>query len=205
MAAFGGDDVVDEVDGVIFEVVAEGFECGAGFGDGLAKQEARSVAIVEAATGQAGLCEDLSVGGSGAWRAPLPASGWVRSSPFGMRTHPISGDARMHKGTDFAAPAGMPIAAMHRGKVVYADVMRGYGNLVIIDHGGGVTTRYAHMSRIDAKPGQSVKAGDRVGAVGSTGQSSGAHLHLEVRIREEAVDPLPWLKDKGLDLRGKDS
>lgn len=176
-----------------------------GFPEAYAKQEARSVAIVEAASGETGLCEDVSIGGSGAWQTPLPPNGLVRSSPFGMRVHPITGAARMHEGTDFAAPEGMPITAMHQGKVVHAGPMGGYGNLVIVDHGGGVTTRYAHMSGIDVKTGQMVKAGQRIGAVGNTGQSSGAHLHLEVRIREEAVDPMPWLKDKGLDPTGKDS
>lgn len=178
---------------------------GSGFPEAYAKHEGQSVAIVEAASGDTGLCNEVSVGGSGKWKAPLPADGLVKSSPFGMRVHPITGAARMHEGTDFAAPEGTPITAMHQGKVVHAGVMGGYGNLVIIDHGGGITTRYAHMSRIDVKTGQSVKAGQRIGAVGNTGQSSGAHLHLEVRIREEAVDPLPWLKDKGLDLTGKDS
>lgn len=178
---------------------------GSGYPEAYAKHEAQSVAIVEAASGDTGLCNEVSVGGSGKWKAPLPADGLVKSSPFGMRVHPITGAARMHEGTDFAAPEGMPITALHQGKVVHAGVMGGYGNLVIIDHGGGITTRYAHMSRIDVKTGQSVKEGQRIGAVGNTGQSSGAHLHLEVRIREEAVDPLPWLKDKGLDLTGKDS
>lgn len=178
---------------------------GSGYPEAYADQEAKSVAIVEAASGETGLCEDVSAGGSGAWKAPLPAEGLVKSSPFGMRVHPLTGVARMHEGTDFAAPDGMSITAMHNGRVSHAGVMDGYGNLVIIDHGGGVTTRYAHMSRIDVKSGQMVKAGQRIGTVGSTGASSGAHLHLEVRVREEAVDPLPWLKDKGLDLTGKDS
>lgn len=178
---------------------------GSAFPEAYAKHEARSVAIVEAASGETGLCEEVSVGGAGAWKAPLPTNGLMKSSSFGMRVHPITGAARMHEGTDFAAPEGMPITSMSKGQVVHAGVMGGYGNLVIIDHGAGVTTRYAHMSRIDVKAGQGVKAGQRIGTVGNTGQSSGAHLHLEVRIREQAVDPLSWLKDKGLDLTGKDS
>lgn len=176
---------------------------GSGFPEAYAQHEARSVAIVEAASGETGLCEQISVGGTGQWKAPLPTKGLVRSSPFGMRVHPITGASRMHEGTDFAAPEGMPISSMSSGKVVHADVMGGYGNLVIVDHGGGITTRYAHMSQIAVKIGQAVKPGQRIGAVGNTGQSSGAHLHLEVRVREEAVDPLPWLKDKGLDWSGK--
>lgn len=176
---------------------------GSGFPDAYAQREAKAVAIVEAASGETGLCEQISVGGSGKWTAPLPAEGLVRSSPFGMRVHPITGASRMHEGTDFAAPAGMPISSMSSGKVVHAGVMGGYGNLVIVDHGGGITTRYAHMSRIDVRTGQRINPGQGIGAVGNTGQSSGAHLHLEVRVREEAVDPLPWLKDKELDLSGK--
>ncbi|WP_338538781.1 M23 family metallopeptidase [Janibacter terrae] len=178
---------------------------GSAFPDAYAQQEARSVAIVEAASGDTGLCDEVSVGGTGSWRSPLPSYGLVRSSPFGMRVHPITHVARMHEGTDFAAPEGMPISSMSSGRIVHAGAMGGYGNLVIVDHGGGVTTRYAHMSRIDVEAGEKVKAGERIGAVGNTGQSSGAHLHLEVRVREQAVDPLPWLKDKGLDLIEKES
>lgn len=176
-----------------------------GYPEAYAQHEAKSVAIVEAASGQTDLCDDVSVGGSGTWKAPLPAEALAPGSPFGMRVHPITGAARMHEGTDFAAPEGTPLHAMSSGKVVHAGQMGGYGNLVIVDHGGGITTRYAHMSQIGVRTGQRVKAGQRIGAVGSTGQSTGAHLHLEVRVREQAVDPLPWLKDKGLDLRGKAS
>lgn len=178
---------------------------GSGFPDAYAQHETRSVAIVEAATGTSGLCEQVSVGGSGKWKAPLPADARVPGSPFGMRVHPITGTSRMHEGTDFAAPQGTPIFSMSSGTVAHAGPMGGYGNLVIVDHGGGITTRYAHMSRLDVKAGERVKPGQIVGAVGSTGQSTGAHLHLEVRVREEAVDPLPWLKDKGLDLKGSDA
>ncbi|WP_068424843.1 M23 family metallopeptidase [Janibacter terrae] len=178
---------------------------GSAFPAAYAQQESTSVAIVEAASSDRGLCREISVGGNGKWNAPLPTNGLVQSSPFGMRVHPITRVARMHEGSDFAAPEGMPISSMSSGRIVHAGAMGGYGNLVIVDHGGGVTTRYAHMSRIDVKLGQKVKAGERIGAVGNTGQSSGAHLHLEVRVREQAVDPLPWLKDKGLDLIGKES
>ncbi|MEN3124101.1 M23 family metallopeptidase [Janibacter sp. LM] len=178
---------------------------GSAFPAAYAQQESTSVAIVEAASGDTGLCAEVSVGGAGKWKAPLPSNGLVPSSPFGMRVHPITHVARMHEGTDFAAPEGMPISCMSSGQVVHAGSMGGYGKLVIIDHGGGVTTRYAHMSSFNVEVGQKVKAGERIGAVGNTGQSSGAHLHLEVRVREQAVDPLPWLKDKGLDLIGKES
>ncbi|WP_156466181.1 M23 family metallopeptidase [Janibacter sp. Soil728] len=178
---------------------------GSGFPEAYAKHETQSVAIVEAATGTSGLCEQVSLGGDGKWEAPLPAGGLVPGSPFGMRVHPITGTARMHEGTDFAAAQGTPVFAMSSGKVTHAGPIGGYGNLVIVDHGGGVTTRYAHMSRVDVKTGQRVRAGQQIGAVGSTGQSTGAHLHLEVRVREEAVDPLPWLKDKALDLDGREA
>lgn len=177
---------------------------GSGFPEAYAQHEAKSVAIVEAASGDTGLCGRVSVGGSGEWKAPLPADALLPGSPYGMRVHPITGASRMHEGTDFAAPQGTRLYSMSSGEVVHAGVMGGYGNLVIVDHGGGITTRYAHMSSIGVKTGQTVKAGQSVGAVGSTGQSTGAHLHLEVRVREEPVDPLPWLKDKGLDLNGKD-
>lgn len=176
-----------------------------GYPEAYAQHEVKAVAIVEAASGDTGLCEEVTAGGSGEWRSPLPAHALVAGSPFGMRVHPITGIARMHEGTDFAASLGTPLHAMSSGKVVHAGPMGGYGNLVMVDHGGGITTRYAHMSQVNVRSGQTVKAGQRIGAVGSTGQSTGAHLHLEVRVREEAVDPLPWLEDKGLDLSGKGS
>jgi len=116
------------------------------------------------------------------------------SSPFGYRIHPITGKKKLHAGMDMAAPKGTPIYAAETGVVIVAQSWSGYGNCVIIDHGGGLWTLYGHMSQILAKKGETVKRGEKIGLVGSTGQSTGNHLHFEVRKNSEPVDPVPYLK-----------
>ena len=116
------------------------------------------------------------------------------SSPFGYRIHPITGSKKLHAGMDMAAPKGTPIYAAETGVVIVAQSWSGYGNCVIIDHGGGLWTLYGHMSEILAKKGDTVKRGEKIGLVGSTGQSTGNHLHFEVRKNSEPVDPAPYLK-----------
>jgi murein DD-endopeptidase MepM/ murein hydrolase activator NlpD len=111
------------------------------------------------------------------------------SSGFGMRFHPILGYSRMHQGIDFAAPTGTPVLASAGGRVVKAGWSGGYGNVVQIDHGRGTVTRYAHLSRINVKEGQQVAQGHRIGAVGSTGMSTGPHLHYEVWMNGKPVNP----------------
>jgi murein DD-endopeptidase MepM/ murein hydrolase activator NlpD len=106
------------------------------------------------------------------------------TSPFGWRW------GRMHEGIDLGAAYGTPIAAAAAGVVIYAGWEGGYGNLVVIDHGGGLATAYGHQSRIAVAAGQSVSQGEIIGYVGSTGHSTGPHLHFEVRVDGEAVDPL---------------
>jgi murein DD-endopeptidase MepM/ murein hydrolase activator NlpD len=128
-------------------------------------------------------------------RLPLanPAAGRQVSSTFGVRTDPILGTPAMHSGIDFKAPVGSPADAAAAGIVVKAGWNGGYGQMVEIDHGNGFTTRYAHLSRILVAEGDKVSAGQPVGEVGSTGRSTGAHLHYEVREGGEAVDPLRFL------------
>ncbi len=109
------------------------------------------------------------------------------TSPFGWRW------GRMHEGIDLGAAYGTPIAAAAAGVVIYAGWEGGYGNLVVIDHGGGLATAYGHQSRIAVAAGQSVSQGEIIGYVGSTGHSTGPHLHFEVRVDGEAVDPLGYL------------
>ncbi|MFC4601637.1 murein hydrolase activator EnvC family protein [Cohnella hongkongensis] len=116
------------------------------------------------------------------------------SSGFGYRIHPITGKRKLHAGIDMAAPKGTPIYAAETGVVIVAQSWSGYGNCVIIDHGGGLWTLYGHMSEILAKKGDTVKRGEKIGLVGSTGQSTGNHLHFEVRKNSEPVDPAPYLK-----------
>ncbi|MCH8275703.1 MAG: peptidoglycan DD-metalloendopeptidase family protein [Armatimonadetes bacterium] len=124
------------------------------------------------------------------WRGNLtqPVSGRI-SSGYGMRRHPFKGGRRMHTGIDIAAASGTPIKASGDGRVVSASYRNGYGNTVIIDHGGGVTTLYAHCSKLYVKAGQSVKQGEKIAAVGSTGLSTGPHVHWEVRINGKPVNP----------------
>lgn len=122
-----------------------------------------------------------------------PVRGLRLSSSFGMRKHPISGKYRKHQGLDFAGPSGSPVLASAAGRVVYAARKGTYGNLVEIDHGNGVTTRYAHLRKITVSKGEQVKAGEKLGEVGSTGASTGPHLHWEVRIFDQAKDPQPFL------------
>ena len=119
------------------------------------------------------------------------------SSLFGPRVHPIYGVGRMHNGIDFTAPTGTPIRAAHDGVVVIAAPQGGYGNTVVIDHGNGVGTLYGHMSAFTVREGDVVRRGDIVGAVGSTGLSTGPHLHFEVRREGQPVNPLPYLAPTG--------
>ena len=124
----------------------------------------------------------------------LPASLSMISSGFGYRHDPFNGHAAMHAGLDFRGPIGSPIYAAANGKISFAGVKSGYGNVIEISHGNGLVTRYAHMSAFRARPGQDVEAGDIIGAIGSTGRSTGPHLHFEVRINGRAVNPRPFLE-----------
>jgi murein DD-endopeptidase MepM/ murein hydrolase activator NlpD len=124
----------------------------------------------------------------------LPADRYSISSYFGVRRDPFTGRAAMHPGLDIRGAYGAPIYAAGPGTVIYARRMSGYGNLVEIDHGNGLVTRYGHMSAIRAKLGQHVAAGQIIGAIGSTGRSTGPHLHFEVRINGRAVNPRPFLE-----------
>ena len=116
------------------------------------------------------------------------------TSGFGVRMDPFVGRPAMHTGLDFRASMGDPVRATANGKVVSAGWSGGYGRMVEIDHGHGLSTRYGHLSAIDVSVGQSVKIGQVVGEVGSTGRSTGPHLHYETRIDGEAVDPQKFLR-----------
>lgn len=123
---------------------------------------------------------------------PKPA-GTVRTSTFGIRSDPFLGREAMHTGVDFAGAAGTPVRATGQGRVISAGDQGGYGLAVEIDHGNGITSRFAHMSRIDVSVGQSVAAGSRLGLIGSTGRSTGPHLHYEVRVNGEPVNPQRYI------------
>ena len=119
----------------------------------------------------------------------MPVSSAWMSSGFGMRGHPILGGRRLHAGIDLAAPMGSPIHATSDGVVSEANWRGGYGLLVSLEHGAGLQTRYGHMSRLNVAPGQRVRKGDVIGYVGSTGRSTGPHVHYETRINGQAVNP----------------
>ena len=121
--------------------------------------------------------------------AGLPVTARLTSG-FGMRPHPIRGGMRAHSGVDLAAPYGSPIVATGDGVIGTAGWSGGYGLLVAISHGDGVQTRYGHMSRLNVAAGQEVRRGDVIGFVGSTGQSTGPHVHYEVRVDGVATNPL---------------
>jgi len=127
---------------------------------------------------------------SGSFRKPVEGS---IVSPFGMRLHPILHIYKMHTGVDIDALTGAPIHAAGDGKVIYTGWRGGYGKCVIVDHGGGRTTLYAHMSRITCDAGQIVNTKTKLGEVGATGFATGPHLHFEVRINGDPVDPLKSL------------
>jgi len=122
-----------------------------------------------------------------------PVEGLRLSSGFGMRKHPVTGKNRMHKGLDFAGPSGTPVMAAAAGRVIYAARKGSYGNLIELDHGNGVTTRYAHLRDIEVSKGDTVEMGELIGTVGSTGASTGPHLHWEVRVFERAKNPQLFL------------
>lgn len=114
------------------------------------------------------------------------------SSGYGYRTHPIYGSRRMHTGIDIPGPTGQPIVAAASGVVIHAGWRGGYGLAVVIDHGGGLATLYAHTSSIAVTDGQWVEQGQTVAGIGSTGYSTGPHLHFEVRVGGEPRDPMDW-------------
>ena len=123
-----------------------------------------------------------------------PVQGFRLTSAYGMREHPVLGGERMHKGLDLAVPAGTPVLAPADGVVEKASWFSSYGNFIEIAHGGNMETRYGHLSGYNVVEGQQVHKGDVIGYVGSTGRSTGPHLHYEVRVDGQAVDPSPYMQ-----------
>lgn len=132
------------------------------------------------------------MGGTLIW--PLPLDYTYISSPFGNRRHPILGEMIMHTGVDIPAPNGTDVYAAGDGQIIYSGWMGSYGMMVMIDHGGGIVTVYAHNSKLVGKAGSEVKRGDVIALVGSTGRSTGNHLHFEVRDNGNYIDPLKKVK-----------
>lgn len=130
-------------------------------------------------------------GGRFGW--PVPASARV-TSDYGMRLHPLLNERRMHTGVDIGAPEGSSVVAVADGTVIFAGWFGAYGNTIVIDHGGGVASMYAHLSSISVSEGQKVDRGDNIGRVGDTGWSTGPHLHFEVRVNGDPVNPWGYLR-----------
>ncbi len=130
--------------------------------------------------------------GNGQFGWPVPASHSI-SSPFGYRTHPITGKQSFHTGIDIPAPTGSAVVAAESGTVIYVGALSVYGNTVLINHGGGYSTFYAHLSSYAVGNGQSVSRGQQVGGVGSTGWSTGPHLHFEVRVNGSPQNPASYV------------
>lgn len=120
---------------------------------------------------------------------PASASRLAVNSSYGVRTDPLTGVARMHTGVDLAALAGDSVGASMSGRVAHAGPRGGYGNLVVVDHGNGIATYYAHLSAISVAAGEQVEAGQLLGFIGSTGRATGPHLHYEVRANGHPLDP----------------
>ena len=127
-----------------------------------------------------------------------PVKGMALTSGYGVRSDPFRGRAAMHAGIDLAAPIGTPIYATADGIVGRSEWAGGYGNLVELNHGRGIQTRFGHLSRSLVRAGQRVKRGDLIAYMGSTGRSTGSHLHYEVRIDGKAVNPVPFMQSNNI-------
>jgi murein DD-endopeptidase MepM/ murein hydrolase activator NlpD len=125
-------------------------------------------------------------------------------SPFGSRIDPFSGEGALHTGVDIKAPTGTPVRAAADGMVVHAERFGGYGRLVVLDHGQGVQTYYAHLSRFYVRPGQEVRRGETVGGVGSSGRATAPHLHYEVRLGGASVNPATYLRNSSTQTARRD-
>lgn len=164
----------------------------------LARQQAAAAAAARAAREAAGEVP----GPAGPVTPSVPDGGgqllWPTSgpltSPYGYRTHPIFGDRRLHTGIDIGAPYGAAVFAADAGVVSYAGVMSGYGNVVVVDHGGGLATTYNHLAGFTVGTEQTVGRGTQIGNVGCSGYCTGPHLHFEVRVDGAPVDPMPYLQ-----------
>jgi murein DD-endopeptidase MepM/ murein hydrolase activator NlpD len=155
--------------------------------EALIQERERELAAERQASGIAG-----GVEGGGPGSFSWPVNGTI-TSPFGWRSNPFGGGPEFHQGLDIAAPLGTTVTAAAAGTVIMAQWYGGYGNYILIDHGGSYSTGYGHLSAIYVSVGQTVARGQAIGAVGSTGQSTGPHLHFEIRIAGKPVDPAPRL------------
>ena len=164
--------------------------------DEVASLEAESKAMNERIRKlQAALAAQSGKGSTHGTISNWPVPGYYSiSSSFGWRTHPITRKRSMHTGMDIVAPTGTAMRAAGAGVVLISGWGGAYGNMIVLDHGGGISTLYGHASRLNVKEGQSVTANQLIGAVGSTGWSTGPHLHFEVRIGGNPTDPAQYFR-----------
>ena len=158
----------------------------------LALLEQQENELLAESSALAGVINGSSGNGVGTGTMMWPVNGPI-TSPYGYRIHPILGYRKLHTGIDFGVGYGTPIHAADSGTVIYATWMSGYGNVIIIDHGRGISTLYGHQSSLAVGYGARVSRGQVVGYVGSTGFSTGPHLHFEVRVNGNPVDPMGYL------------
>ncbi len=183
------------------EGLGSGAEAGIGGGTPIEETGAGGLPVLENRAGQlAGALNavETRLNERVRWISSTPAIAPVKgifTSGFGVRADPMTHGRGDHQGVDIAAAPGQPVRASADGVVIRAAEIGGLGQAVFIAHGFGVTTRYGHMSRIEVRPGQRVKRGDIVGRVGNTGRSTGYHLHYEVRVDGDPVNPLAYILD----------
>jgi murein DD-endopeptidase MepM/ murein hydrolase activator NlpD len=145
-------------------------------------------------TGRLPITSKSTIAGGSNTPSIWPVAGTSARSGFGVRRNPFGGrSTEFHKGQDISAPMGTPVIATADGTVTIAGWQRGYGQVVYVDHGNGLSTRYGHLSRIDVLEGQTVTRGQLLGRVGSTGRSTGPHLHYEVRVDGQPTNPMRYL------------
>ena len=157
----------------------------------LEKEENELESEIEKIAAQSVVNGEGQVISSGSW--PVPGHSRI-SSPYGYRIHPIFNTKKMHTGIDIPAPTGTPAVAIDSGKVIFSGTKGGYGNTVMIQHDDGKVTLYGHNSKLAVSVGQRVEKGQVVSKIGSTGNSTGPHLHFEVRINGKHVNPVPYIK-----------
>ena len=183
------------------ESLESGAEAGIGGGTPADEVEVGELPAIEGRAGQiAGTLDavEVKLNERVHWLSSTPAIAPVKgifTSGFGVRSDPLTHGRGIHQGVDIAAAPGQPVRASADGVVVQAGVIGGLGQAVYVAHGFGVTTRYGHMSRIEVRPGQRVRRGDVLGRVGNTGRSTGYHLHYEVRVDGDPVNPLAYILD----------
>lgn len=161
--------------------------------DKLAEQESKKMAeVIRLRQQKKSGSGSTTITHSGIMTWPLPGHSRI-SSPYGWRMHPILGVEKFHTGLDIPAPSGTSIHSAQGGQVIFSGTMNGYGNVVVVDHGDGISTLYAHMKSRAVSVGQDVEKGETIGRVGSTGRSTGPHLHFEVRKGGDPINPMSYL------------